>query len=57
MLLLQHGAVRKKVNQAMRYSLLLNRIAEILCTNDDLLFSHLLLCRDATPIGTEVGKV
>lgn len=34
MFLLQHGAVRKKVNQAMQYSLLLNRIAEILCTND-----------------------
>lgn len=38
MLLLQRGAVRKKVNQAVWYSLLLNQIAEILCTNDDLCF-------------------
>lgn len=35
MLLLQYSAVRKKVNQAMRCSLLLNWVAEILCTDDD----------------------
>lgn len=47
MLLLQHGAVRKKVNQAMRYSLPLNWIAEILCANDDLCFP--ISCSAGTP--------
>lgn len=35
MLLLQHSAVRRKVNQAMWCFLLLNWVAEILCTNED----------------------